>query len=234
MAARGGKCPIEPEPFFAWPGWSHVGYFVGCGMVVGAWFALVYGGCDWITAHRTLRVPVHVAWELQIPFVPWMAPVYLSMNALFLLAPFILRTRAQLRAMTQSLLLVTGIAGVFFLLLPAECAFPPHGDAGIWAGVFGLADGINLTYNLAPSLHVTFAVLCAGIFAQRARAAGKVALWSWAGAIALSTVLTHQHHVVDVLGGLLLGQFGVRLFHRRLPEQHSSTTGATGAKADTQ
>jgi membrane-associated phospholipid phosphatase len=62
-----------------------------------------------------------------------------------------------------------------------------------------------LEYNMVPSLHVALSVCCVAIFVRRATAFGRVLLWSWAAAIALSTLLTHQHHVIDAVTGWLLG-----------------------------
>jgi len=45
----------------------------------------------------------------------------------------------------------------------------------------------------------------------RASRIGRALLWIWAAAIALSTVLTHQHHVVDVISGWFVGLAAYRL-----------------------
>ncbi|HYH46347.1 MAG TPA: phosphatase PAP2 family protein, partial [Thermoanaerobaculia bacterium] len=87
-----------------------------------------------------------------------------------------------------------------------ELAFAPvrEEDLGIWAGLYRIADGLNLTYNLLPSLHVTFAVLCVSAFSPRAPRTVRALLWLWALLIAASTVLIHQHHVLDAVAGWLL------------------------------
>jgi membrane-associated phospholipid phosphatase len=182
------------------------------------WFVFVYGGCDALTVHRGLRVPVHIAAELRIPFVPGMVVFYMSIYLLFLAGPFILRSRREFRALIVTLAAVILSAGVGFLLVPAELAFPaPSNDQlGVWTGLFHLADRANLTYNLAPSLHVALSVVCIAAFATRAEGMGKALLWIWAAGIALSTLLTHQHHVVDVLTAWLLASLGMTLIYSRL------------------
>jgi membrane-associated phospholipid phosphatase len=183
----------------------------------GAWFALVFYGCDLLTARRASRVRIHLDAELSIPFVPAMTAVYMSIYLLFLAAPFMLRTRRELRSAVITLATMIGIAGASFLLVPARLAFPPATaeDAGIWADVYLLADRLNLTYNLVPSLHVALTVACVAIFSRRASASGKALLWVWAMAVAASTLLTHQHHVLDVVAGWLLAMASVRLVHDR-------------------
>lgn len=195
------------RPFLAWPGWPHLRFAWLLSAANGAWFALVYGGCDWITAHRSLRVPVHLPMELSIPLVPGAVLAYMSLYALFLAGPFIIRERREFTALILALALATLAGGIGFLLIPSRSAFPAPAEfeLGVWAGLFHFADQLNLDYNMAPSLHVALSVACVAAFGRRASGPGRIALWLWAVAIALSTLLTHQHHVVDVVSGWVVG-----------------------------
>jgi len=179
------------------------------------WFVLVYGGMDFLTARRSFRVPVHFPAELAIPFIPVMTLFYMSIYLLFWMAPFVLRTRREFRALVITVAFAILFGGIGFFLFPADLAFVPprEEDLGIWAGLFHCADRLNLTYNLLPSLHVAFAVVCVTIFSGRAPAAGRVLLWFWAAMIAASTVLIHQHHLLDVATGWLLALVCVKLFY---------------------
>jgi membrane-associated phospholipid phosphatase len=207
----------DRAPLLAWPGWAHLRYAAALSAANALGFVLVYGGCDRLTAHRALRVPVHLPAELRIPFVPAMTPVYLSIYLLFLAAPFVLRTRREFRAAVGALAVIILCGGVGFLLVPAQLAFPPPREAelGIWAGLFHFADDLNLTYNLIPSLHVALSVACVAIFAPLAPPAGRVLLWTWTALIAASAVLLHQHHLLDVATGWLLGVAGARFVYAR-------------------
>lgn len=215
---RGRAAPASPRHFLRWPGWGHLGYAALLSVANTLWFGLVYGGADALTAKRSLRVPVHIPVELQIPLVPAMTLAYMSLYPLLLLAPFVLRARRELRAFVLAVAVAILCGGIGFLLVPAELAFAPAtaAELGRWQGLFQFADELNLTYNLVPSLHVTFAVLCAAAFAPRAAASARVVLWSWTSLIAASTVLTHQHHLLDVLTGWLLGLGCAALVFRRL------------------
>ena len=192
--------------FLGWPGRAHLLEAWGLSLLNAAWFVLVYGGCDRLTALRALRVPVHVPAELAIPLVPWTIVLYMSIYLLFVLGPFVLRERTEFRALIGTLASIILVAGICFLLFPSSLAFPSPTEAqlGIWAPLFGFADRANLTYNLAPSLHVAVSVACVAAFAHHAGKLGKTLLWAWAAAIAVSTVLTHQHHLLDVASGWLL------------------------------
>ena len=204
-------------PFLAWPGWAQLRYAVLLSIANTLWFVLVYVGMDALTARRTFRVPVHFPAELAIPFVPAMTLFYMSIYLLFWMAPFVLRTRREFRALVITLAIAIFCGGIGFLLFPADLAFAPprEEDLGIWAALFHFADKLNLTYNLLPSLHVAFAVICVAIFSARAPLAGKVLLWFWAAMVAASTVLLHQHHLLDVATGWLLALVCVRLIFDR-------------------
>jgi len=200
------KAIESSAPFLAWPGWAHLRFAALLSFENTLWFVLFYGGMDRLTARRAFRVPVHFPMELAIPFVPAMTLFYMSIYVLFWMAPFVLRTRREFRALVLTLAVAIFCGGIGFLLFPAELAFAPpqEKDLGIWAGLFHFADKLNLTYDLLPSLHVAFAVICVAIFSARAPLPGKALLWIWAAMVAASTILIHQHHVLDVATGWLL------------------------------
>jgi membrane-associated phospholipid phosphatase len=219
------KAVERAEPFLAWPGWAHLRYAALMSFANSLWFVLVYGGMDSLTAWRSFRVPVHFPAELAIPFVPAMTLFYMSIYLLFWMAPFVLRTRREFRALVITLAIAIFCGGIGFLLFPADLAFgsPREEDLGIWSGLFHFADKLNLTYNLLPSLHVAFAVICVAIFSARAPVAGKVLLWFWAAMVAASTVLIHQHHLLDVATGWLLALVCVNsIFDRFASDTRSS------------
>lgn len=195
------------EPFLAWPGWRHLRFCALVSAVGLFWFILIYGGCDAITAHRAARVRIFLDCELSIPFVPEFVLVYMSIYLLFVAAPFIVRERRAFLALAMALDVTILIAGIGFLLIPAPLGFAPPRNLGAFPSLFRFADQLNLTYDLVPSLHVALSVVCVATYARRARIVGRILLWSWAVAIAASTLLTHQHHVVDVISGWALALF---------------------------
>jgi len=203
------------QQLFARPGWRHLVFACGLGLLFTVWLELIYGGADYVTGLRTLRVPVHFQWELAIPFVPAMTVFYLSIMPMFWIGPFILRTRREVIAFTACLALVTLCAGIIFLLVPARLAYPKPDVPARWVWLYHVADVLNMNYNLLPSLHVTFAILCVDIYSRRAGTFGRVFLRSWGLSIALATILTHQHHVLDVVSGFVLALVVSRCFYVR-------------------
>ena len=204
------------EPFWGWPGWKHLRDALLLSLAGLLWFALVYGGADALTAHRAFRVRVHFDAELGIPFIPEMAVVYMSIYLLFLAAPFILRRKHEFFALAMTLNLVILVAGICFLLLPAQVAFPPPQNFGAWPNLYHFADRLSLNYNLMPSLHVALSVVCIAVFASRSGSTGKALLWTWAVAISASTLLIHKHHVLDVIAGFALALAAHRFVYFRV------------------
>jgi hypothetical protein len=198
----------------SWPGWDLLAQTLGLALLVTLWWLLVYHGANWLTAQRSDRVRVHLEAELAMPFVPPCILAYLSMDLVFVPAPFILRSRRELRALALSLVGVIAVAGIGFLLFPAELAYPPC-DPGAWSGLFTVARDVALSYNLVPSLHVAMSCVGLAAYATHGGLLAKLLLGAWAIAIALATLLTHQHHLLDVGTGLLLALAGKRFIYDR-------------------
>ena len=193
--------------FWHWPGWRQLGYAALLASAELLLFLLVYGGANWITDQHQWRVAVHSSADLSIPIVPWMIVVYMSLNPLLWMAPLVLRTRVELRAMTAALAAATLIAGPFFLFLPAKDIFPPLDprELGAWSECFDLARTMAMRNNYLPSLHVAFTVVAAASYWRWGSKFVRGVLVAWSAAILASTLFTHEHYLVDVATGALLG-----------------------------
>jgi len=169
---------------------------------VGLVFFAVYPLSNWLTARRANPLHLYFDWELAIPLVPEFVWAYLSMYLLFLVPPLFLAA-AKFPTLGKQLIVGTLIGGVVFLAAPAVLGFErslplqaPYRD--IFAGLHG----IDAPHNLVPSLHVVFSTLIALACADFARPSVRVALWAWLAVIVASTVLVHQHHVIDLVAAL--------------------------------
>lgn len=135
-------------------------------------FGVVYGGADYLTGMRTNHVRIDFSFEQNIPFIPELSPVYSSLYVLFLFVPFMLRNTQQLRSYVCAMTVMTFAAGVCFLLIPARLGFVSPPVDQVLPFSFRIADQLNLTYNLCPSLHAAYAVFHAQIFGCRAGCPG--------------------------------------------------------------
>jgi membrane-associated phospholipid phosphatase len=192
------------------------------------WWLFIFRGADWLTSRHDFRVRIHCDAELNIPFVPAMVLGYLSINGLFLLAPFVLRSRRELNGLMVSMATVILVAGICFVLIPSEPAFPDRSETS-QEHLLGMlligAKQVALRHNMVPSLHVALSALCALAFATRAWTLGKALLTIWVGLIALSTLLIHQHHVVDVVTGFALAWAGKRFIYDHWLQPKPTATG---------
>jgi len=167
-------------------------------------FVVVYTGSNWFASQQARVGEWYFAWERHIPFWPIMIVPYLSIDAFFLAAPFLCRNREEMRVYTQRVTLAILAAGIWFVCMPLRFAFdrPP---AGGWPGVLLHAFvSLDRPFNLFPSLHITLAALLADLYLRRSTGVLRVLCATWFVLIGLSTLVTYQHHVIDVAGGLAL------------------------------
>lgn len=204
---------FQRRPFLAWPGWPHVRAAWLLTLLVAVWFGMIYIGADRFTAHRSLRVRIHLNAELGIPLIPAFTVAYMSLYGLFIAVPFVLRTRREITTLALAQVLTISVAGIGFLLIPGQLAYAPATDSELawWKPLFVFADKLNLDYDLVPSLHVALAIVCVESFVAHTDFSGKIFWRTWGILIAASTLLTHQHHLLDVITGYLLALVIVRL-----------------------
>jgi membrane-associated phospholipid phosphatase/phytoene/squalene synthetase len=194
----------ERSRLLAWPQWQDLRITGALALgLVGLWL-LVYGGASWITGFHGVRLAVAMDWESHVPFVPEAAAVYLSLNLMVLVPLFVFRRWEEVVPLLVVMVAETVMAGICFLLLPVEGMAPRPEPPGVAGAMFRVADALNLDHNYLPSLHVSYALTVALAVGRRCSWPGKIVFTVWAVAIAISTVLTHQHYVVDIVGAVLL------------------------------
>lgn len=187
-----------------WPTPTLWSVFLARGALLVLLWIVVYGGADFLAVQHAYRVRLHFDFELQIPLWPQFAAVYLSLFPMLWLSPFVLHEEDQLRQFATSLGWLIAISGIGFVLMPSIPAYDPPVVTGRSQAVFGLADYLNLDFNMLPSLHVGMAVLCAATYSRGTGRTAMVCFWTWAIAISASTLVTHQHHIADVVTGAAL------------------------------
>lgn len=171
---------------------------------VGLAFFAVYPTTNWLASRLETHSALYLDAELLLPFLPEAIWLYLSMYVLFALPAFFL-TPAQLRRLGQELVVATLVSGVAFVALPAKLGFSrtlPLGEPyrSLYTGLFQ----IDHPFNLVPSLHVVYTTAIVLAIARNRSAYWRAALYLWLGLVVASTVLTHQHHLLDVAAGLAL------------------------------
>jgi len=166
-------------------------------------FVGIYGTTNWITSMRADRLRLWSAWELEIPLVPWMVWPYLSLFAAFFLPMFALDA-AAIRVLCRRLAAATILSGICFLLLPGELGFERPASVPGHELAYRYIHVLDLPHNLAPSLHVSWSFIL--LVALRRASPGWLQrlLELWLVLMIASVLFTHQHHVLDVAGGMLV------------------------------
>ena len=170
-------------------------------------FLVVYSGCNWITGQRDQVGSCYFQWEHAIPFVPFMILPYMSIDLFFIGAPFLCRTQEELRMFSRRVIAAILIAGVCFLLFPLRFAFPRPHVSGLLGAIFDWFRGVDLPFNLFPSLHAALLLLLVDVYGRNLRGVLWLAVMSWFLLIAFSPLLTYQHHVIDIIGGFVLAGY---------------------------
>ena len=183
-------------------------------VLIGLWtlFGMVYPVCNYITSLRAGVYCCCFAWERGLPFVPALFIPYMSIDLFFVLAPFVALTAAELRTYTLRVAVAILLAGTCWLIFPMKYGFDRPPVTG-WLGVgFEWFRAMDLPFNQCPSLHIGFLVIMRDLYSRRTRGRVRLGIDIWFCLIVLSTVLTYQHHVVDLTGGFFLGVLCLYLF----------------------
>ncbi|MCP4914838.1 MAG: phosphatase PAP2 family protein [Oligoflexia bacterium] len=179
-------------------------------------FPVIYGFCNHYASGVENHYAMYTQWELSIPLLPWMIIPYLSLNLLFVVAAFILKTPTVIKAYCLSLVLGALMAAVIFIIFPGELGFVRQG-APYFTAIFEGMYAIDKPHNLYPSLHVTYSSL--SIWAMLEQSKNKILhafLWVWLFLISFSVVFVHQHHLFDIVTGWILALIIWKTFYCRL------------------
>lgn len=175
-------------------------------------FVVVYGGTNWLTALRHDVGVMVMPWENGIPFVPWLIVPYMSIDLFFVSTPFLCKTDEELRTLAKRITCAILTAAACFLIFPLRFSFERPSTSG-WLGVvFDSFRTLDRPFNQLPSLHIALLIILADRWLRHTRGALRLALAIWFILISASTVLTWQHHIIDVIGGFLLGALCFYLF----------------------
>jgi membrane-associated phospholipid phosphatase len=175
-------------------------------------FLVVYGVTNWLASLRTNVRSLPFGWERHVPFVPLMILPYMSIDAFFVAAPLLCVNAGQCRTLARRLGAAILVAGFCFLVMPLRFSFErPHVDG--WLGaIFNNFRLMDRPFNQFPSLHVALGVILAVFYWERFRGLLRMVIMIWFVLVIASAVLTYQHHMIDVIGGGLLGLLCLHLF----------------------
>ncbi|HJU76123.1 MAG TPA: phosphatase PAP2 family protein [Gemmatimonadaceae bacterium] len=166
---------------------------------------------------RPVNVPA-IALDNAFPLQPTWALIYGSLYAYLIVLPvLVVRQQDHIRRTVWAYLTVWIVAYVVFLMYPTVAPRPTNVE-GDGFGAWGLRAlyGADPPYNCFPSIHVAHSFVSALTCYRVHRHVGITAIVC-AVLVALSTLYTKQHYVVDVIGGVLLAVAAYAVFLRNYP-----------------
>lgn len=168
---------------------------------------------------KTVRL---VSLDSKIPFLPWTIWIYLSIFIYLIVVYFLNRCVVSLNKHLYSFLTLVLISGFIFNFCPS--AYPRelyplhltlnHSWSLSWSEtVTHWTRCVDLPVNSAPSLHVSAGYLIAFGFLEDLQAYFPI-MFVWSTLMAISTLTTKQHAILDVVTGFFLAVILYILFHR--------------------
>lgn len=168
-------------------------------------FFLLYGWANAWSARQPSVPSLAFAWERHIPFVPAFILPYMSEDVFYGLSLLLVSSKEMLDRHAQRLLLVTGVCIACFFAFPLQFSFTRPPVEGFNGWLLEILTGFDKPYNEAPSLHIALLVILWVHFGRQVTGWVWRALQLWFVLIGLSVLLVWQHHVIDVVLGLLAG-----------------------------
>lgn len=173
---------------------------------------LVLTGGSYFVINRLPRgelIDMSTDFDRALPTWPIFVIPYLSFLPLvFVVLPILLwRSERLFRLFTVSVLVAQVVMNACYLLIPATLVRPELQGSDLFTVLLrDLVWVIDQPLNTFPSNHVALSVLAIVVLAMLPR--GLKRFWwlqLWLGLVAVSTLLTHQHVIWDLISGVILG-----------------------------
>ncbi|NOZ00685.1 MAG: phosphatase PAP2 family protein [Deltaproteobacteria bacterium] len=183
-----------------WIPWALTGV-VMFGLWSGSYFAV---GLLTDPANARLLPPEWERFDRFVPFDPSFVFLYICVYPFFLLPFLRMSSNGPLLRLVIGLVIMLAISYAFFLTMPVTYPRPslPDGpEFPVW--VMQIVHGRDPPWNCLPSTHCAVALLAALTMYESSR---KLGIWALMTAflIALSTIFTKQHYIVDAIAGFAL------------------------------
>ncbi len=194
------------------------------GLTVGIVGLTVYNVIGRLDLRRSTTL-LETGIDRAIPLVPWTTwfyePFYIG---IFVIGVLGFRSRLLFNRTLVCVVANGVVGGVFHLLLPAAyprpVLAPPHPDLS--TAFLALVHRIDPPGNVFPSLHVAHGFMIAFLLRRERPTLGAAAL-VMATLLALSTLTTKQHFVVDIIAGFAMA-LGCRAWALRdVRQRHSGS-----------
>jgi len=181
---------------------------------------LICGGLYLLSNSIAATLPNHfqayLEFEKDIPQIPWFIVIYNSYFILLALNFLLIKSPHTIRSLSITMMASSAIACMIFVLFPGEMGFSRTSNIEGFEVLYSNLHSLDIPHNLYPSLHITFSTLSAfAIIHQTKQKLLHYLLILWVILISFSVVLTHQHHIFDVITGFLLAWLTIKFVYLR-------------------
>lgn len=183
-------------------------------LLIAVWVCsiLLYALTNYFPSRLPSPMPM-LAFETRIPLIPASVWIYLSYFVLLILTGVWIARLSWMARAVAAVAFVVMCCGIAYLVHPTTIFRPPASEDGLSRLVLDWMRSKDPPNNCFPSMHVGLAFCCALIGWKASPRRGPWLLL-WAVLIAVSTLTTKQHYVLDGIGGLILAAFAWLLFLR--------------------
>lgn len=216
-ALRRGALVITAVDPDASPGWrgvlSQMRWLVATFVLFGVW-----SGGYFLTNHVVhLQEPTPLYFDLDagLPRYSQFSLIYLTVFWFFLFPLLFGREKERFWPLLRAYGAVLAVCFTIFAVFPVEYPREPLVVSHLGDWTLGVIQGADPPRNCFPSSHCAMATLAALALWDRNPRLGLLGV-TLAGAIAVATVLTKQHYVIDVVAGTVLG--GAAYLHFLKPQ----------------
>ena len=192
------------------------------------WVVIGFGLYE-ISNHYPIFTPQMLpmtTWDKMIPFWPHTVWVYTSEMFLFFSVYILSKDLVNANKYLYSFLALQIVSVSIFLIWPTTYPrelYPLPIDLDPWTNhIFSNLRGVDAPSNCLPSLHVSSCYLSAFVYLDEQKKKFPF-FFLWATAIALSTLTTKQHYIVDVVAGFLIALTMYLIFHRCVKYQNQES-----------
>ena len=170
----------------------------------------------WVVAFYALQAlgPAPDTFSMALPFehdwpvVPWTEAVYVSAYVFVPAAPLMARRADGLRRFAVAGAIATVVVTLTWLVVPVAATNRPFDAVSAMGRLLAWEQAHSSGVAAFPAFHVLWALLVAELWADNGRATGRLAWtaigWTWALAIAASTLTTGMHTVLEVAAAFVL------------------------------
>lgn len=164
--------------------------------------------------------------DAATPFWPTSIWLYVSAYLFLIVAYFNITKLENLNKYFYSLMAMQLFAFLIFLVWPTSFprdTFPLPEEMDVWSRyLFDIIRTTDAPTNCFPSLHVAWVFLATLTLYDESRTKFRIFL-PWACLIAISTITTKQHYVVDGFAGIIVAGGFFWIFHRFFSYKNSET-----------